>query len=48
MSADMVRASLGPPSDVNRSVGSWGTHEQWVYDGLYAYFDNGILTSWQD
>lgn len=48
MSKEMVRASLGEPIDVNRSVGSWGTHEQWVYDALYVYVENGIVTSWQD
>lgn len=46
-----------PPHGTNRSVGSWGTHEQWVYgidDGMYSshgpylYFKNGILTSWQN
>jgi hypothetical protein len=40
----------------NRSVGSWGVHEQWVFEGnryknyrtTYLYFENGILTSYQD
>ena len=38
------------PEDKNRSVGSWGIHEQWVYRSydLYVYFENGILTSWQN
>lgn len=48
MTADMVRASWGEPRDINRSVGSWGVHEQWVYYSTYMYFENGILTSWQD
>jgi hypothetical protein len=45
---------LGKPDDVNRTVGSWGVSEQWVYrfgssyGGSYLYFENGILTSWQD
>lgn len=36
--------------DINRSVGSWGVHEQWIYEarGIYLYFENGILTSFQD
>jgi len=42
---------------VNRSVGSWGVHEQWVYkpygDELisawkYLYFENGVLVSFQE
>lgn len=41
-------ASLGLPEDENRSVGSWGVHIQHVYDGLYVYTQNGIITSWQD
>ncbi len=51
MDAQMARASWGRPSDINRSVGSWGVHEQWVYRALiapystrYIYFENGILT----
>jgi hypothetical protein len=48
MSSEMVRVSLGEPSSVNRSVGSWGVNEQWIYGNLYAYLDNGVLTSWQE
>jgi hypothetical protein len=56
MTGDMVKASWGEPDDINRSVGSWGVHEQWVYGCYYEwcnppqylYFENGILTSWQD
>jgi hypothetical protein len=48
MTPDMVRASWGKPDDINRSVGPWGVHEQWVYGYKYLYFEDGILTSWQD
>lgn len=50
MSDDMAIESLGRPSDKNTDVGSWGTHEQWVYRGrgLNLYFENGILTSYQE
>ena len=56
MTEEQVRASWGTPYDINRSVGSWGEHEQWVYvtfEGRwrsyqYLYFENGRLTSWQD
>jgi len=48
MTAEQVRVSWGNPYDINRTVGSWGSHEQWVYGEKYLYFDNGILTSWQD
>jgi hypothetical protein len=48
MTDEMVRLSWGSPRDINRSVGSWGVHEQWVYYSSYLYFENGILTSWQD
>ena len=44
----MVRASWGKPDDINRSVGPWGVHEQWVYGYKYLYFEDGSLTSWQD
>ena len=50
MTTTMARLSIGSPNDINRSVGSYGVHEQWVYDSrnLYLYFENDILTSWQE
>lgn len=48
MTQNMAIESLGKPNDINSSKGSWGTHEQWVYrNGLYLYFEDGILTSYQ-
>lgn len=49
MTTEQVRLSWGLPKDINRSIGAWGIHEQWVYgDYTYLYFENGILTSFQD
>jgi len=49
MTKEMVEDSWGKPDDINRSVGSWGVHEQWIYSsGTYLYFENSKLTSWQD
>lgn len=53
MTPDMAYITMGLPNDVNSTVGSWGRHEQWVYeysnyDNTYLYFENGKLTSWQD
>ncbi len=56
MTKEQARAKFGHPNDINRSVGHWGVHEQWVYknmmaepgDVCYLYFENGILTSWQN
>jgi hypothetical protein len=48
MTKEMVLDSWGRPNDINRTVGSWGVHEQWVYSSSYLYFENGKLTSWQD
>jgi len=55
MTGEMVEAAWGSPRAINRSVGSWGVHEQWVYGSYtkyssptYLYFENGILTSWSD
>lgn len=48
MTDEMAIISLGPPNNKNNSVGSWGTHEQWVYDDLYLYFENGKLESYQN
>lgn len=48
MTRDEAKLSWGEPNDINRTVGSWGVHEQWVYGSIYLYFKNGILTSFQD
>lgn len=53
MTKEQVVASVGRTSHTNRNVGSWGVHEQWVYEhGIrrsdYLYFENGILTSYSD
>lgn len=48
MNEEQAIFSLGRPKDVNRRVGSWGTKEQWVYNGFYVYFENGSLTAWSD
>ncbi|MFZ2339684.1 MAG: hypothetical protein WAW07_08195, partial [Bacteroidales bacterium] len=49
MTDKMAKDSWGDPEEINRTIGSWGVHEQWVYyRDVYLYFENGILTSWQD
>lgn len=48
---EVINSSWGKPWSVNRSVYSFGTHEQWVYGtnpSNYLYFENGILTSLQN
>lgn len=45
---EVVDSMWGKPQSINRTIGSWGTHEQWVYGGRnYLYFENGILKSIQ-
>lgn len=49
MTAEMAKLSWGKPEQINRDVGPWGVHEQWVYgNDQYLYFENDVLTSWQD
>ncbi|MBU1262014.1 hypothetical protein KJ640_03580 [bacterium] len=48
MTKEQVLTSLRKPDDINRSVGMWGVHEQWIYGNTYLYFEDGILTSFQD
>jgi len=48
MTKEMVIDSWGKPEDINRTVGTWGVHEQWVYGHTYLYFEDGKLTSFQD
>lgn len=48
-----VLASWGRPYDINRTISKFGRHEQWCYGDYehiynYLYFENDILTSWQD
>lgn len=47
MTSSMVLESWGEPGNKNKSVGSWGIHEQWIYEGEYLYFENGVLKSYQ-
>lgn len=50
LTTQQVLDGIGRPASINRSTGRWGVHEQWVYGPgrRYFYFDNGILTCWQD
>lgn len=50
MSKKMAIDGVGKPDEINKTTGSWGIHEQWVYrkKGIYLYFENGKLTSYQD
>lgn len=47
MTDEMARIAFGDPKEINETVGSWGKHEQWVYNSIYLYFENGKLTSYQ-
>lgn len=51
-SKSMCKEAWGEPTKINRSVGSWGVHEQWVYKyshkASYLYFRDGVLTSIQN
>lgn len=53
MSELALKLSWGIPRTINTSVGSWGTHKQWVYrrcpscKAQYVYTENGKITSWQ-
>lgn len=50
MSAKQVveKTNWGRPNQINRTITRRGTREQWVYDGQYLYFENGVLTAAQD
>lgn len=45
---DVLQSSWGKPRDVNRTTNQYGVREQWVYDGGYLYFRDGVLTSIQN
>jgi len=50
MTRNKVWSILGNPTTKNRTTSVYGESEQWVYRyrDLYIYFENGILTGWQD
>ena len=51
MSKKAVKYMLGEPNRTNTSHGTWGTHEQMVYEknyDKYIYIDNGVVSSWQN
>lgn len=43
MSERALRASFGPPADINRS--SYGA-DQYVYSGIYVYLEDGEVDGW--
>lgn len=45
---DALDSSWGKPRKINRTINAYGVSEQWVYDGGYLYFKNGVLTSIQN
>lgn len=45
----MCIESWGEPQEINKTSGSPGVHEQWVYGGdNYLYFEDGVLTTIQN
>jgi len=51
MTTDQVIKAVGKPNDVNTTIGTWGIHEQWIYNYApfhYIYFDNDTLTALQN
>ena len=57
MTKEQVLESWGYPDDINKTITSSTVYEQWCYETphvagapahAYLYFENGILTSWQD
>lgn len=52
MTAEEARGSWGSPTKINTSIGSYGKHEQWIYDrgnfvSQYVYIENGKVTAIQ-
>lgn len=45
---EVLQSSWGRPRKINTSTYSFGTREQWVYDGGYLYFKDGVLDSIQN
>ncbi len=47
MTKEMVTVSWGEPDKINRTILASSTHEQWIYNDNYLYFDNNKLTAIQ-
>ena len=52
MTSSEVRRSWGSPTKINTTIGSYGKHEQWVYEranykNQYLYMENGVLKTVQ-
>jgi hypothetical protein len=45
---DALDSSWGKPQKINRTTNAYGVSEQWVYDGGFLYFKDGVLTSIQN
>jgi hypothetical protein len=48
MTREQAIAAWGRPQRNNRTVFADSEQEQWVYGDTCVYFDNGVLTSFQD
>ena len=51
MTKAQVAAAWGRPYKINKTTGSYGTHEQWVMHemgGSYVYFEDGVCTTIQN
>ena len=50
MTSEITIVSIGHPDIVNRSSGSWGVREEWIYSqkDLHLYFEDGLLTAIKD
>jgi hypothetical protein len=45
---DVLASSWGKPRKINTTTTAYAVREQWVYDGGYLYFRDGVLTSIQN
>lgn len=51
MTREQAIAGWGRPRDINRTSGTFGVHEQWVYGEYgsgYLYFEDGVLSTIQN
>ena len=48
MTSRMAVISIGEPIEKNKTTGSFGVHEQWVYKSKYLYFEDGVLKTIQN
>ena len=48
MSEKMLEDSWGKPDKISKNKEKWGTFSQWYYGEITYFFNNGLMTDWEE